>query len=234
MYKEKRQDHRFELGEERSLIDLALESTPENTKKAMWAFWLYETWAEWRRSAYKPESMRYKVGDILMLNLELHVMTEKDLNDVLSQFIGEVRKDQGERYPPKTVLSSVQNYIELKGKKVGFFSGREFEKLRKSSDVEMKSSARRNLGLNRKQAEVITVDIEKLLWKQGILGSDNPECLLRTVYYLIGLKYGMRAGDEHRRLGLNNFSFETDSMGKEYLLYSEEVSKTYHGGLKHG
>ena len=118
---EKRQDHRFEVGEERSLIDLALESTAENTKKkAMWAFRLYETWAEWRRSVYAPKRMRYKVGDILMLNLELHVMTEEDLNDVLSQFIGEVRKDQGERYPPKTLhelICSVQKYIELKGRK---------------------------------------------------------------------------------------------------------------------
>ena len=34
LYKEKRQDHRLEVGEERSLIDLALESTPENTKKS--------------------------------------------------------------------------------------------------------------------------------------------------------------------------------------------------------
>ena len=32
-----------------------------------------------------------------MLHLELHVMTEEDLNEVLSQFIAEVRKDQGIR-----------------------------------------------------------------------------------------------------------------------------------------
>ena len=57
----------------------------------------------------------------------------------------------------------------------------------------MESSATRNLGLNRKQAEVITVEIEKLLWEQGILSSDNLECLLRMVFYLIGLNYGMRA-----------------------------------------
>ena len=43
----------------------------------------------------------------------------------------------------------------------------------------------------------------------------------------------MRAGDEHRRLSLKNFSFDKDSMGKEYLLYSEGVSKTYYGSLKH-
>ena len=46
-------------------------------------------------------------------------------------------------------------------------------------------------------------------------------------------KWHERAGDEHRRLSLKNFSFEMDSRGKEYLLYSEEVSKTYYGSLKH-
>ena len=43
----------------------------------------------------------------------------------------------------------------------------------------------------------------------------------------------MRAGDEHRKLSSTNFSFLTDSEGREYLLYSEGVSKTNQGGLKH-
>ena len=85
------------------------------------------------------------------------------------------------------LISSVQKYIELKGRKVNYFSGREFEKLRKSLDVEMKSSATRYLGLNRMQGEVITVEIEKLLWEQGILGSENLEGLLRTVFHLMRL-----------------------------------------------
>ena len=61
----------------------------------------------------------------------------------------------------------------------------------------------------------------------------NPECLLRTVFYLIGQNFGMRAGCKHRLLSISNFSFHRDETGKEYLLYSEGVSKTYHGGLKH-
>ena len=43
----------------------------------------------------------------------------------------------------------------------------------------------------------------------------------------------MRAGCEHRLLSISNFSFHRDETGKEYLLYSEGVSKTYHRGLKH-
>lgn len=97
----------------------------------------------------------------------------------------------------------------------------------------MKCSAQSNLALKPKQAEVISVEIERLVWEQGILGSETLECLLRTVFYLIGLHYGMRAGDEHRRLSLKNFSFHSNTMEREYLLYSEGVSKTNQGGLKH-
>ena len=43
----------------------------------------------------------------------------------------------------------------------------------------------------------------------------------------------MRAGNEHRKLSSTNFSFHTDSEGREYLLCSEGVSKTNQGGLKH-
>ena len=32
-----------------------------------------------------------------------------------------------------------------------------------------------------------------------------------------GLNFGMRAGDEHRKLSSTNFSFHTDSEGREYL-----------------
>ena len=45
--------------------------------------------------------------------------------------------------------------------------------------------------------------------------------------------HGMRAGDEHRKLSSTNVSFHTDSEGREYLLYSEGISKTNQGGLKH-
>jgi hypothetical protein len=33
----------------------------------------------------------------------------------------------------------------------------------------------------------------------------------------------MRAGDEHRKLCISSFSFDNDSEGREYLLYSEGI-----------
>ena len=50
----------------------------------------------------------------------------------------------------------------------------------------MKCSAQNNVGIRPKQAEVIPVEVERDLWEQGFLATNDPESLLRTVFYLIG------------------------------------------------
>ena len=121
----------------------------------------------------------------------------------------------------------------MKGRKVSFFNDEIFEKLRKSLDMEMKISVQKKLGLKPRQAVVVSEEIANFLWDKSFLGNSKPEVLLRATFYLIGLNFGMRVGDEHRKLSSTNFSFHTDSEGRDYLLYSEGVSKTNQGGLKH-
>ena len=86
---------RFQISEDKDLDDLDAKSIPEKTKqRAMWTFRLYETWAQWRTSS---------VGDKLMVNVALGAMLEEYLNEVLCQFIGEVKKEDEGRYPWKTL-----------------------------------------------------------------------------------------------------------------------------------
>ena len=233
------EENRFQKGVEKDLIALSEESIPVNTRqKAMywWAYRLYEKWAQWRKDAYDPRVDFSTVGDLLIMQTELAGVPDHDVNELLCQFIAEVREDGGERYPAKTLhelVSSLQKYFEMKGRKVSFFSDEIFEKLRKSLDIEMKISAQKKLGLKPRQAVVVSEELENFLWDESFLGNSNPEVLLRTTFYLIGLNFGMRVGDEHRKLSSTNFSFHTDSERREYLLYSEGVSKTNQGGLKH-
>ena len=67
--------------------------------------------------------------------------------------------------------------------------------------------------------DIISVSIENDQWKSNILGSDNPETLLRTTFHLIGLNFGMRAGDEHRKLSANSFSFHPDAEGERIFSF---------------
>ena len=87
---------------------------------------------------YNPGKETSIVGGILLVYSDLDTMPEEDFNEVLSQFIGEVRKQDGTRCPGKTLhelISRSQKYFELKGRKVIFFSNEFFEKLRKSLEV---------------------------------------------------------------------------------------------------
>ena len=108
------------------MIDLASGSFPENTKKkAMWAYRMFEAWTEWCRKIWQDGREFCLVDSILLVYAsEVDKMPVVNLNEVFSQFIAEVRKDGGERYPGKTlyeIISSLQKYLELNGRSVNFF-----------------------------------------------------------------------------------------------------------------
>ena len=78
-----------------------------------------------------------------------------------------------------------------------------------------------------------------MLWKQGILGEDEPDKLRDTALYLLGVNLTLRAGDEHYNLRCNmpdkllQLSLERDNNGIRCLVYREDTStKTNNGGLK--
>ena len=60
----------------------------------MWAYRLYEKWAHWRKDAYDPRVDFSTVGDLLrIMQTELAGVPDHDVNELLCQFIAEVRKD---------------------------------------------------------------------------------------------------------------------------------------------
>ena len=65
------------------------------------------------------------------------------------------------------MVSSLQKHFEIRGRKINFFTYGAFEKLRKALDLETKVSARNEIGLKPKQAEVITQEMEDFLWEKN-------------------------------------------------------------------
>ena len=63
---------------------------------------------------------------------------------------------------------------------------------------------------------------------------DTPQALLDTMFYFIGVSFGLRGGQEHRQLRWNppQITVLAVSGERKHLLYVEDVSKNNCGGLK--
>ena len=102
----------------------------------------------------------------------------------------------------------------------------------------MKEHTAANIGVVPKQAELITYEMEKKLWENGVLGEDNPDQLRNTVLFLLGVNMYLRAVEDHYNLcrsmpgNPSQISFEMNDKGKLCMVYREHaVTKTHDGGL---
>jgi len=97
----------------------------------------------------------------------------------------------------------------------------------------MQEVTKEGYGLQKRQANVISIQQVKEQWEKGIFGTDEPEKPLNSKFWTIGVNFVLRGGDEHRNLTRDNFRIMADVDGIKYLEYRDSVSKTYKGGLKH-
>ena len=165
-------------------------------------------------------------------------MTNDELAYCLSRFVVEVRKTTGENYPSETIYELViciQLYLSMHGREVRLLQEGVFSILKNTVDTRMKELAAAGHRAPRKQAAIITKEEEEAMWSNGVLGDDTPQKLVDTLLYLIGLHFALRAGEEHRNLRFENsqLSVHTDNSGEIFLKYTEDVSKSCQGGLKH-
>ena len=77
---------------------------------------------------------------------------------------------------------------------------------------------------------------EQILWEKGILGEDSPDKLRQTVFFLIGVRFGLRGLKEQyelRRYPDSQINIVKVD-GKDALVYREFQSKTRQGGYLTG
>ena len=83
-----------------------------------------------------------------------------------------------------------------------------------------------DIGTVIKHAEIFTKDEELQLWKTGTLGTHLPQALLCTVFYLNGMNFCLRGGEEHRSLKISQLK---RSDGPPTYTYVENGSKNRNG-----
>ena len=106
-----------------------------------------------------------------------------------------------------------------------------FANFRKTLDGEMKRIRSTGAGTKKNKAEPITPEEEENLWSSKTLGDHSPTSLLNTIFYMCGLYFALRSGQEHWQLSYRPCQIQVVEHTGERL-YSEDTSKNNQGGLK--
>ena len=193
--------------------------------------WIKNVWSRWVQACYKkdPEFFGTSLDNVLF---KMPWLTE----NYLSAYFLEVRKNSGEEYPPKTLaamLNIMQMMVVDNGGKINLIKDPEFLNVRKHLDSRMKFLTKSGQQPEKRQAAVITEEMEQELWSKQILGDDDPTKLLRTVFFLIGKHFALRSREEHRNLKAFQ-NIKLVGMGRdEKVVYLEDFAKNNQGGLRH-
>ncbi len=203
-------------------------------RKISWAVNLFKMWRENRIEEGTGE------GEISWCDLDRPDLDPEVLAHVLPTFINEIKRADGEDYPPNTVYSIIvmlQLFFEKKGKTWKLLDGKIFNSVRNTVDNIMKRRSMARIAQKVKRSEPISINDEEEMWDFGVLGEESPDTLRNTVMYLISLTFALRGGKEHRTLRNPHFDPQivvkiSEKTGLKYLVYTEDVvSKTNQGGL---
>ena len=191
---------------------------------------IFEEWKKQRNEAVLKED--YSGEQVIQEDID--EMSDEMLDFILARFVAEVRKEDCQEYPGKTlyeILSSIQAYLHVQCKR-NITSidkkGCTFRHLNSALNFVMKERAQQGIGVDVNQANLITQEQENYLWGRGFLGSENAELLRDTLVWVLGVQFALRAGQEHKNLRLRNsqLSLQCDKLGRDFLPYTEDISKT--------
>ena len=151
----------------------------------------------------------------------------------------EVTNEKNELYPQETLytlLMALQMYLHSKGVYHKFMNDIEFADVQNTLDNRMKCLSKMGIVAKRQKAEPFTMQEEEHMWSSGVLSDSNPEQLINTLIYLLGVHFSLRAVNKHKALKTGYYSqiqvkYDEDS-GTKFLLYKEARSKNHQGGCK--
>ena len=203
-------------------------AVPKSTQTdTLWCIALWNKWLKQRNTRTSEK-----------LEEELSTLSPVVLQKWLCRFVLEVRKKDGENYPPETlyhIICGIFCFLKQNGQPhVDFHHRQAFCELRTTLDAEMKRLKRAGIGAKKRKAEPLTHEEEEMLWSSGVLGHHSPKALLNTVFFFNGICFALRSGAEHRQLRFRDCQIKVIRKPgeKAYLHYTEHVSKNNQGGLK--
>ncbi len=200
---------------------------PKKTQaNTAWATNIWREWVAYRlKNPLSVEEHSYKLdGNITKVDTPA-------IGFWIQRFVLEVRRGDGKPYCPDSLYQlccGLQRALREDDRDVNLFDDFQFAQFRSVIDGELKRLNRTGQYIHKKKANVITLEMEEVLWRKRLLGDHSPQVLSDTMVYLIGLFFALRSGEEHRRLRHKPSQLQLVERpgGIPYLVYKEDASKT--------
>ncbi len=205
---------------------------PNTLKSTAWAVGVFLEWRAERnrKAALTPETgSREECPEDLLDNPD----TQK-LNYWLSRFVTEVRRQDGQPYPPRSVhqiLAGLQRkMLEKQPDAPKLLDSKEpaFSVLHRTCDTVYRNLHSQGIGTAVRHTPTFTPEEESKLRTTDTIGCTTPKNLQRVVFFFIGKRFCVRGGEEQRRLGPSQFLRTEDP---DCYTYIEHGSKNRSGGL---
>ena len=154
--------------------------------KVNWAVTAYNDWRNERL-----HNFNYDVGIYYADLNTLETLEKSNLEHALCRFIPEVTRVKGDGpYPGKMLyqmIVAIQKYLNINKINWKLVDGNDFHDLHVVLDNVMQERTALNIGVTKKQVQVISYETEQDLWNRVFLGEDTPDKLCDTALFLIGI-----------------------------------------------
>ena len=211
-------------------------AVPQNTSRNN--TWAVGVWREWVQSRNKQPETALEPGFPIPLDID-KFPSFADMDYWLQRFICEIRRKNGEPYPPSTlqnIAAGLQRYLRTeKSMHVNFFKTDDptFAQFRKTLDSHMRELTNDGIGLEIKSADAVTQDDESKLWENGVISFSTARGLSNAVFFYNGKVFGLRGGEEHSGLLAEQFVLGYDAANKRrFVKFIPRIRKNAQGGLK--
>jgi len=228
------------ISSEKEILQRIKENVPLNTQyQTNWAASVWKQWAEWRNTTQDttiPDNIAKMVPS------DIKQLSEEELGFWLSRFVLEVKKKNGDDYPPNSlyqICCSIQRAYNDRSsgkfKAISIFDKNDerFYKFYESLDSRMRELTQKGLGVKVNQADFILPEEEGKLWEMKVINMETGQGLINGVYFYNTKCFSLRGGQIHRSLQKDQYKIDIDlETGTEVLKFYERLSKTAQCGLR--
>ena len=169
------------------------------------------------------------MGKVAQVIPSIRECSEQELGKWLQHYVLEVRKQNGEEYPYKTlyklccgiqrVYNDSTDGTYRPPVKIFDPTNQHFYRFYHSLDSKMAELQHAGIGIETNQADIITDEDINQLWETDTISISESKGLSYGVYFYNNICFGMRSADEHRSVSRDMYRIVQEN-GVEKLVFT--------------